>query len=111
MSKIMFEWEGESFTREQMLTGNAHDQEVCTWLRKALVGDCLNGCRAVAARDAHDEISDAILRADTIAHLVTLGDVVETAFELNEINCDQAALLHRSIARREDAIAELMGAR
>ena len=55
----------------------------------------------------HDELSAAIMRATTISDLAGIDDEIVAALMRKQINCTQAALLRRSIARREDAIAIL----
>jgi hypothetical protein len=55
----------------------------------------------------HDELSAAIMRATTISNLAGIDDEIVVALMRNEINCTQAALLRRSVQRREDAIATL----
>lgn len=34
-----FTFDGATYTLEQMLEGNAHDEDVCYWLQRAEVGD------------------------------------------------------------------------
>jgi hypothetical protein len=43
----MFEFDGQVFTAAQMLEGNAHDDDVCEFVRSAAPGDVFCGCTCI----------------------------------------------------------------
>jgi len=60
-----------------------------------------------AARGTYDEILRAIMEAPSFERLREINTLIVDVFMADEISVDQVALLRKSIAVREDAIATL----
>lgn len=105
---LAFEWDGQVFDRASMLAGNAHDDDVCDWVRAARPGDtfpamggavvCISGA---IATDLH-EFADGAELARAVMHFRGLARTAATRREARQHLrlAARAARCVRAIAKR-----------